>query len=277
MNISVASGKGGTGKTTVAVNLALSLPEAQFIDCDVEEPNSHVFIKPEIRDRKSVFVPVPELIKERCTYCGKCAEVCAYNAMAVLKEDVVIFPDLCHGCGACSYLCPEDALREKNREIGFVEIGSSGDLQFIQGNLNLGEPMAPPVIREIKKYIDKDTVTLLDAPPGTSCPVISTIKDSDFVILVTEATPFGLNDLELSVEVVEKLGLPYGVIINRSDMGDGKVEEYCRKNNIPVLLKIPFSREIAAAYSNGISIVDSIPRYKEKFKKLFKDVREFIK
>ena len=269
MIISVASGKGGTGKTTVATNLALSIPNAQILDCDAEEPNAHLFIKPKIKNKIPVFIPVPEIDKNKCNFCGRCAEVCAYNAIAVLKEKVLVFPELCHGCGACTYFCPQKAIKEVNKEIGVVEIGSKDDLQFVHGRLDIGEAMSPPVIRAVKSYINLTRTVIIDAPPGTSCPVIESIKGSDFCILVTEPTPFGLNDLILAVEVLRKLKIPFGVVINRSDLGDKKTEDYCRKENIPILMRIPFSKEIASAYSKGKLIVEQFPEYKQRFKDLF--------
>jgi len=275
MIISVASGKGGTGKTTIAVNLALSLKNIQFLDCDVEEPNAHLFLKPRIKDEARAFIPVPEVDETKCTYCGKCREVCAYHAIAVLpksenkKGTVLVFPHLCHGCGACSLLCSQKAIKEVNKEIGVIEIGDKGDLQFVHGRLNIGEAMSPPLIRQVKGYINSTRTVIIDAPPGTSCPVITAVKGSDFCVLVTEPTPFGLNDLILAVEVLLKLNIPFGVVINRSDIGDGKVEDYCRKENISILMKIPFSREIAVSYSEGVPIVEKDASYQEKFINLY--------
>ncbi len=275
MIISVASGKGGTGKTTIAVNLALSLKNIQLLDCDVEEPNAHIFLKPRFSGEKKASIPVPEVDERKCTYCGKCRDVCAYHAIAVLpasngkKGNVLIFPHLCHGCGACSLLCPQEAIKEVNKEIGVVEIGEKQDIQFIHGRLNIGEAMSPPLIRQVKSYINPTRTVIIDAPPGTSCPVITAVKGSDFCVLVTEPTPFGLNDLILAVEVLRKLNIPFGVVINRSDIGDGKVEDYCLKENILILMKIPFSREIAVSYSEGIPIVKKDPSYQDKFVNLY--------
>jgi MinD superfamily P-loop ATPase len=275
MIISIASGKGGTGKTTVAVNLALSLKNIQLLDCDVEEPNAYLFIKPRIKAVVKAYIPVPEVDETKCTSCGRCRQVCAYHAIAVLpgsdaqKGDVLIFAHLCHGCGACSLLCPQAAIREVNKEIGVVEIGDKGRMQFIHGRLTIGEAMSPPLIRQVKSYINPTRTVIIDAPPGTSCPVIAAVKGSDFCVLVTEPTPFGLNDLTLAVEVLRKLRIPCGVVINRSDIGDQKVEDYCGKENIPVLMKIPFSREIAVSYSEGIPLVENDVFYREKFVNLY--------
>ena len=274
MIISVASGKGGTGKTTVAVNLALSLNNVQLLDCDVEEPNSHIFIKPLFKRRDPVFVPIPVVDQKKCDGCGRCKEVCAYNAIAVTNKKVLIFPELCHGCGSCEYFCPNDALKEEEEEIGVVEIGEKDGIEFVHGKLNIGKMMAPPVIRAVKKHISRKKTAIIDVPPGTSCPVITAIKDTDFVILVTEPTPFGLNDLSLAVEVVRKLKIPFGVIINRSSLGDKKTDKYCAKENISILMRIPFSKKIAEIYSRGDSIVEYLPEYKEKFLRLFKEIKK---
>jgi len=276
MIIAVASGKGGTGKTTVAVNLALSLANVQLIDCDVEEPNAHLFLKPEISFRKSACTPIPEVIEERCNDCGLCQKVCAFNSIVVLpapegasKGSVLVFPNLCHSCGACYILCPQAAIREIEREIGVIESGWAGTLAFTQGKLNIGEAMAPPLIRQVKKLIDPGRIVIIDAPPGTSCPVIEGVKGADFCILVTEPTPFGLHDLKLAVEMLKTVGIPCGLIINRSDIGDDRTEQYAFDNNIPVLMRIPYDREIAELYSRGMNIVDSKKDYKTRFREVF--------
>ena len=280
MIISVASGKGGTGKTTVATNLALSINNSsngiQFLDCDVEEPNAHIFLKPQIKQTKVVSIPVPEIDESRCNFCGRCAEICAYNAIAVLKDKVLTFPELCHGCGGCSLLCPQKAIKEIDKEIGVVEIGNSDSIQFIHGKLNIGEAMSPPLIRAVKEYANPTRTVIIDVPPGTSCPVIVSIKDSDFCILVTEPTPFGLNDLILAVEVLRKIKVPFCVVINRSDLGNEKTDNYCKKENIPVLMRIPFRKEIAFAYSKGIPIIEALPEYRKDFQELFDKIKKVI-
>ncbi|NWG04349.1 MAG: P-loop NTPase [Syntrophaceae bacterium] len=276
MIISIASGKGGTGKTTIAVNLALSLLKgnAQLIDCDVEEPNSHIFLSPSIHQVTSVGMRVPRIDESKCTYCGKCAQVCEYHAIAVILKNVLVFDELCHGCGACSYLCPEKAIFEVEREIGIIQEGSSNGIPFVNGVLNVGEPMASPLIRKVKEKIQKDKVVILDAPPGTACPVIETVKGSDFCILVTEPTPFGLNDLELAVGMLEKLGIPKGVVINKADVGDRGVWDYCQSKNIHILMEIPMDRQIAESYSKGIPIVIENTSYISQFQELFEKVEK---
>jgi MinD superfamily P-loop ATPase len=276
MIISIASGKGGTGKTTIAVNLALSLPKGnvQLIDCDVEEPNSHLFLSPSIHQVTSVGIPVPRIDESKCTYCGKCAQVCEYHAIAVILKNVLVFDELCHGCGACSYLCPERAIFEVEREIGIVQEGSADGISFANGVLNVGEPMASPLIRKAKEKIQKDKIVILDAPPGTACPVIETVKESDLCILVTEPTPFGLNDLELAVGMLEKLGIPKGVVVNKADVGDREVWDFCQSQNIPILMEIPMDRQIAECYSRGIPIVVEHPSYMRGFKDLFEKVEK---
>ena len=276
MIISIASGKGGTGKTTIAVNLSLSLPKGkiQLIDCDVEEPNSHLFLKPNLHQVTSVGIPVPRIDESKCTHCGKCAKVCEYHAIAVLLKNVLVFDELCHGCGACSYLCPEKAIFEVEREIGNVQEGNANGILFANGVLNVGEPMASPLIRRAKEKIQNDKIVILDAPPGTACPVIETVKGSDFCILVTEPTPFGLNDLELAVGMLEKLGIPKGVVVNKSDVGDREVWNYCQSKNIPVLMEVPMDRRIAESYSRGVPMVAEYPSYIQGFKDLFEKVEK---
>lgn len=279
MIISVASGKGGTGKTLVATSLALSLKDrcnVQLLDCDVEEPNDHIFVKQTITRSKAVSIPVPKVDNEKCTHCGKCAEVCAYNAIAVVAEYVLTFPELCHGCGACSYLCPEKAISEMPHKIGIIETGQADGVAFCHGKLSIGQAMAPPVIRKVKELADKDKVVIIDASPGTSCPVVEAIKESDFCLLVTEPTPFGLNDLVLAVATVRQLDIPFGVILNRTGVGDGKTEDYCAKENIPILLTIPLDTNIAGLYSQGVPLVEGMPDYKSGFIGLYEKIGEAL-
>ena len=288
MVIAVASGKGGTGKTTIAVGLALSLENVQFLDCDVEEPNAHIFLKPEITRTERVNLPVPKANEDRCTYCGKCAEICAYNAIAVIKETVLLFSELCHGCGGCRLLCPEDAIEEVGRPIGVLEKGKAGHICFIHGKLNVGEALAVPLVRAVKRaslethpnnnqFTSNNGITIIDVPPGTSCPVIESVKGSDFCLLATEPTPFGLNDLILAVETLRKLKIPFGVVINRADVGDKKVDEYCQDEKIPILMRIPLDRDIAIAYSKGIPVTEAKPAYKKDFLKLYKNIKQLTR
>jgi MinD superfamily P-loop ATPase len=279
MIISVASGKGGTGKTLVATSLALSLKDryrVQLLDCDVEEPNDHIFLRPVITGNEAVCIPIPRVDESKCTYCGKCAEVCAYHAIAVFSKNVLVFPHLCHGCGACGYLCPEKAITEEGKEIGVVESGHADGVAFIQGRLNVGEAMPTPVIRKVKELVNHEGISIIDVAPGTSCPVVESIKGSDFCLLVTEPTPFGLNDLILAVETVKKLEVPCGVVINRAGAGNGKVEEYCLKENLPILLTISLDTEIARFYSRGITLVEGMPQWKGNFTELYNRIQELV-
>ena len=279
MIVSIASGKGGTGKTTVAVNLALSLSDTypvQFLDCDVEEPNAHFFLKPQIHEALPVKISLPEIIEGQCNFCGTCAEFCAFNALAVLKDDVLVFSELCHGCGGCSLVCPENAIEERGKRIGILELGTCDSLRFIQGKMDIGQAMSPPIIRAEKKLIDKSRTVIIDVPPGTSCPFAEAVKGSDFTVLVTEPTPFGLNDLRLAVETIRIIEIPFGVILNRADIGDKKVQDFCRKENIPVLMTIPMDRRIAVAYSKGETIIESQPSYRQKFVDLYTKIQRLI-
>jgi MinD superfamily P-loop ATPase len=277
MIISIASGKGGTGKTLVATSLALSLgKQVQILDCDVEEPNVHILLWPTIVESKPVCIPVPKIDKAKCTYCGECAKVCAYHALAVVKKLVLVFPELCHGCGACSYLCPAKAISEEGREIGVVETGYAGEIDFVQGRLNIGEAMAPPVIREVKQLVNRKKTAIIDASPGTSCPVVEAVRDSDFCLLVTEPTPFGLHDLSLAVDMVKALGISCGIVLNRAGGTYSKVEEYCLEQNIPLLMKIPLDMEIARLYSKGITLVKGMPEWRKKFFELFHNIEQTL-
>jgi len=276
MIISIASGKGGTGKTSVAVNMALSIGKAQLLDCDVEEPNVHLLLHPKISQTEPVYVSVPVVNEELCDHCGKCADFCQYNALFVSPEKVLIFPELCHSCGGCAIVCPKKAITEKKRRIGTLKLGSAGDLELVYGELKIGEPMAVPVIKEVKRHIKKGKNVILDSSPGTSCPVIETVKGSDFCVLVTEPTPFGLHDLKITVQVLKDMGIPFGVIVNRADIGDKKVHDYCDEKDIPILLEIPFQRRIAELYSRGTPFILEMPEWTEKFQILFEEIRKLV-
>jgi MinD superfamily P-loop ATPase len=276
MIVAIASGKGGTGKTTVATNLAYVASimgvDASYVDCDVEEPNGHIFLKPEIEKTTPVCVPVPTVDEGKCTACGQCKEICQYSAIVVLGKTVLTFPNLCHGCGGCVLVCPTGAITETGRDVGVIEEGSAESVRFVHGKLRIGEAMSPPLIREVKKRIHEDSLTIIDAPPGTSCPVIQSVKGSDYVVLVTEPTPFGLNDLKLAVEMLRVLGLPFGVVVNRADIGDEAVFDYCSSELINVLLRIPEDRRIAEAYSRGRLAAEALPEYRGAFESLLKDI-----
>ncbi|MCK4341838.1 MAG: ATP-binding protein [Phycisphaerae bacterium] len=272
MRIAIASGKGGTGKTTLATNLAVAVSRqgrsAAYLDCDVEEPNGHLFLKPALAERTPVAIPVPRVIEQACEQCGQCGAICQYSAIVCLGQKVLVYPELCHGCGGCALACPCQAIIEVPREIGVVERGQAGPVQFVHGLLNVGEAQSPPVIKAVRAAAPDVDWLVIDAPPGTSCPVITAVLNSDFVVLVTEPTPFGLNDLILAVETVRQLELPFGVVINRADVGDGRVVDYCAAEQIPVLLEIPDDRRIAEAYSRGELVIDAVPETQAAFEQL---------
>ncbi len=276
MIISIASGKGGTGKTTVATNLALSLNgDVNLLDCDVEEPNAHLFLKPTIHEVESVTTFIPEIDSSKCNLCGKCADICHFSALAIAGDSVLVFPELCHSCEGCLEVCPEDAIIASSRELGVMESGTCGNIGFYAGRMRVGEAMSPPLIKKVRTKERERDITIIDAPPGTSCPVIAAMKGSDFVLMVTEPTPFGLHDLKLAVEAVKVLGIPSGLVINRADMGDDGVREYAREADIPVLLEIPFERKIAEAYSRGIPIVEAFPEWAVKFRDLYEKIKTY--
>jgi len=276
LRIAIASGKGGTGKTTIATNLAATLAridcQVTYMDGDVEAPNGHLFLKPEIHAAASVCLPVPVVDEERCTACGKCTELCQYGALILLGRQILVFPDLCHGCGGCQRVCPEDAIQENPRRIGVIETGQAGPIHFIQGRLDIGSPLSPPVIRAARQQLSGDGVQLIDAPPGTACAAVQAVEGADYVLLVTEPTPFGRHDLQLSVDMLGVLERPFGVVVNRADEGSGSIREYCAIEEIDILLELPDDRRVAEACSRGELIADVLPEYSPCFIALFTQI-----
>lgn len=280
MKVTIASGKGGTGKTTLATSLAVVGGEmglrVAYVDCDVEAPNGHLFLKPTIEQRKPVYLLVPKIIEDACDQCGLCAQACLFSALVWVGLRPLVFPELCHGCGACLIACPRHAIIERPREIGVVEIGMSDRVSFVHGKMKIGEAKSPPVIRAVRAATRDVDWQIIDAPPGTSCPVVTAARDSDYVILVTEPTPFGLHDLKLAVAVMRKLALPFGVVINRADIGDDRVEAYCAKEEIPLLLRIPDDRRIAEAYARGEMMIEAVPQMRVSLASLWNRVDEHV-
>lgn len=276
MKIAISSGKGGTGKTTVATNLAVVAARSgrgvAYLDCDVEEPNGALFLKPKFDGAEAVSVSVPTVDMEECCHCGRCGEICQYSAIVSMNKQVLVFPELCHGCAGCWLVCPTGAIRESYRQTGQLEQGMAGDIHCIQGLLNIGEAMSPPVITAVKNAAPNVAVTIVDSPPGTSCPVIESVRDADFVVLVTEPTPFGLHDLKLAVEMVRALKLPFAVVINRADVGDDLCRQYCRGEGVDIIAEIPDDRRIAQAYSRGDMACDVIKEYGEIFSNLLTQI-----
>ncbi len=275
MKIAIASGKGGTGKTTLSTNLAAYLAEHEevvLVDLDVEEPNSGLFIKGDLVHTEEKFKMTPEWIEDKCSLCGICQEVCNFHALIQLGTQIMVFPELCHGCYACSELCPTNALPMTPKKMGNLKHFQIGNLSFVESRLDIGEEQAVPLISQTQKYIEKhfqkNTIKLFDSPPGTSCPVIEATKDANFVILVTEPTPFGLHDLSLAVDTIRELKKNFGVVINRFGIGNNDVIDYCKKEKIPILAKIPNSRKAAELYSHGALIYNEIPEIKQQLENI---------
>ncbi len=283
MRIVVASGKGGTGKTTVATSLALVASEQEsvrLLDCDVEAPNARLFLNPLFDSQKDVGIMIPQVDKNLCNFCGKCAEVCQFHAIAVIGKKILVFPELCHGCGSCMLICPERAISENLNVLGVLESGQAvHGIEFAQGLMKIGEPMAVPIIRELKKWapVVLPTIEIRDAPPGASCPVVETIRGADYALLVTEPTPFGLHDLKQVVAIARELGIPAGVVINRDGIGDNAVEIYCSENNLPILMRIPMERRIAEAIASGKLLVEAAPEYRSGFQNLLETISDEVK
>ena len=279
LTVAIAAGKGGTGKTLVATSLALALSRhagrgVELLDCDVEEPNAHLLLHPRIVHRSEVTMRVPQVNRSVCTRCGVCADTCEFSAIAVIRDAVLTFPDLCAGCGACTYACPHDAIIETDRKVGVVEKGVTDEgIDFYAGRTEVGQQRSGLVTRAVKREIHPDMVSILDAPPGTACPMQEAIEDADFCLLVTEPTPFGLSDLKLAVETCRELEVPCGIVLNRDGVGDSGVEGYCRNEGLPLLMRIPHARSIAAAYSRGEALVSAQPDWAPRFHELYEQIK----
>lgn len=276
MIVSVASGKGGTGKTLVAVNMALSVGNVQVLDCDVEEPNAHLLLHPKLQRTEPVYTSIPLINEALCNHCGECSKFCQFNALFTSEERIMVFPELCHSCGGCAMVCPTKAISWRKQRIGVLKFGSVGELALVYGELEIGNPLSVPVINAVKSHMDKAENVILDSPPGASCPFVETVRGSDFCVLVTEPTPFGLHDLKIAVQVLRIMAIPFGVVINRAGVGDEKVYAYCKEEGIRVLMEIPYQRKIAELYSRGVPFSMEMPEWKEKFQRLHREVRGIV-
>ncbi|WP_300667684.1 ATP-binding protein [Desulfoluna sp.] len=277
MIITVASGKGGTGKTTVATNLAVAVGKGTtLLDCDVEEPNVHLFLEPKNLRKTPITTMIPVVDQDACIQCGACSELCHFSAITLVADELYLFPNMCHSCGGCVMVCPAGALTEGSRELGELEIGQWNDIELISGRLRVGEAMSPPLIERVKEAAEGRELVIVDAPPGTSCPVIAAMNGTHYVLLVTEPTPFGLNDLKLAVEAVRVLGMPFGIVINRADAGDDRVVRYAEEEGIEILMSIPYSRKVAEYYARGRLLVEAMPEMAEAFGGLVEKIRAAV-
>lgn len=278
LRVAVASGKGGTGKTTIATSLAATLAaggrEVCFIDADVEAPNGHLFLKPEIHTERPVHLPVPVVDAERCHGRGQCAELCQYGAIVCVGERAIVLPDLCHGCGGCTLVCPEHAIREQPRRIGTVSEGRADTIDFVGGRLDIGQPLAPPVIMATRRRATHGRIHIIDAPPGTSCPTVHSVDGVHVALLVTEPTPFGLHDLQLAVEIVRLLDVPFAVVVNRAEDGADEVRSWCRHQGIDILAELPHDRRVAEACARGELTVEALPEYTPAYQELWGRLEE---
>ncbi len=280
MKIAIASGKGGTGKTTVAASLALSLIDwgnVCYVDCDVEAPNGHLFLKPDFSTQVEAIIRIPEIQEEQCTVCGKCVEVCQFHALAKIGKSILVFPQLCHGCGSCTWNCPQGAISEVPNPIGMLESGLTQEgIRFARGLLTISEPMPTPIIRQLKKseLISKDDIVIYDAPPGASCSVVETLRGVDYALLVTEPTPFGLHDLKQMLGIAQEMNIPVGIVINRDGIGDARMEAYLQEHHLPILLRIPYLRILATGIASGKTLIDILPEYREHLQHLYAQILE---